>query len=168
MDRKLLLVVASIVLALVAPPAGASERSPAEVCAMFPYVQTYRGESGFYRAPAWHYGRTVMVRYIASSCKVTASSIDVAGTAIIYKGGTLGAPSVAKGFSFSLDWQTPRGARNWPIAWWACSKTRVDYGWTIAGVYDFSLTNRGGLWHATQRSLGQHPTESSVSVSGCT
>lgn len=168
MALKPILLVACIALFVVgAPAAGAAERSPEEVCAMFPHAQTYRAKTGFYRAPAWHYGRTVTVRYMASSCDATASSIEVMGTALVYRGATFTSSPVARGFSFTLDWRTPQGTRNWPIAWWACTDTRVDYHWTIASIYDFSVTNRGGSWHATQRSLGVRPRASSVSVPAC-
>jgi hypothetical protein len=168
MARKPVIALVCIALTvLFAPAAGAAERSPEDVCAMFPHAQTYRSDTGFYRAPAWHYGRTVTVRYIASSCEATSSSIEVNGVALIYRGGTYTSSPVSKGFTFTLYWRTPAGERNWPIPWWACSRTRVDYNWTIADVYEFSLTNRAGGWYATQRSLGKQPTDSSVSISGC-
>jgi hypothetical protein len=154
-------------LVVAGAPAGAGERSPEEVCAMFPHAQTYRAQSGYYRAPAWHYGRAVTVRYLAESCSATASSIDVRGTALVYKGASFTTSPVARSFSFTLDWRTPEGTRSWPIAWWSCSKTTVDYHWTIAGVYDYSVTNRGGFWRATQRSLVKHPRASSLSFQAC-
>jgi hypothetical protein len=168
MARKPSIVLACITLiVLSAPAAVAAERSPEEVCAMFPHAQAYRSQTGFYRAPAWHYSRPVTVRYIASSCEATSSSIDVNGVALVYKGGTYASSPVTKGFRFTLSWQTAQGERNWPIPWWACSHMRVDYHWRIADVYDFSLTSREGVWHATQRSLGKHRSASSVSISGC-
>jgi hypothetical protein len=168
MARKLVIALACITLiVLSAPAAVAAERSPEEMCAMFPHAQSYRSQTGFYRAPAWHYGRPVAVRYIASSCEATSSSIEVNGVALVYEGGTYTSSPVTKGFTFTLYWQTPQGERNWPISWWSCSRTRVDYHWTIADVYDFSLTSRDGVWSATQRSLGKQPSASSVSISGC-
>jgi hypothetical protein len=167
MSSRVFLIAVSAALIVAGTPAGAAERSPEEVCAMFPHAQTYRATTGFYRAPAWHYGRTVTVRYIAASCTATSSSIDVSGTALVYKGASFTSSPVARGFSFTLDWRTPQGTRNWPIAWWICSKTTVDYHWSIAGVYDYSVTNRGGLWRATQRSLVRHPRTSSLSIPAC-
>src|SRR5918999_4593336 len=150
MYSKASLVAVCAALIVAGAPAGAAESSPNEVCAMFPHAQTYRAQTGYYRAPAWHYGRTVTVRYIAASCAVTASSIDVSGTALVYKRAGFTTSPVSRRFSFSLDWQAPGRTRSWPIAWWACSRTTVNYRWTIAGVYDYSVTNRGGFWSATQ------------------
>ena len=84
MYTKASLVAVCAALIVAGAPAGAAERSPNEVCAMFPHAQTYRAQTGYYRAPAWHYGGTVTVRYNAASCTVTASSIHVSGTALVY------------------------------------------------------------------------------------
>jgi hypothetical protein len=164
-----LLVPASI---LVAAPGAAEEPSPDEICAMFPHGQTYRESTGFYQAPAWRYGTTVTVRYLASSCDVTTegavTDVAVYGTALIYEGEGIRSASASKDFSFTMTARTARGEEAWPIAWWDCTKTAVDYHWTIAGVYDFALRARDGVWNTTQRSLGPTPLTSSVSISGCT
>jgi hypothetical protein len=156
---------------LVVAPGVSADESAQQVCAMFPHAQTYREGTGFYQAPAWRYGRTTTIRYTASSCEVSSegrtTTIAVNGTAFIYVGESFRSGSIAKGFSFTMTSRTPRGEDAWPVAWWDCTDTYVDYRWIVSGVYDFSLTARRGIWRATQRALGRHPSAATVSFSGC-
>jgi hypothetical protein len=167
----LLVTLLTLAATLVAIPGASADESAQQVCAMFPHAQTYRDGTGFYQAPAWRYGRSVTIRYTASSCDVTSegrtTTIAVGGTAFIFEGSGYGSASVAKGFSFTMTSRTPEGQDAWPVAWWDCTNTYVDYRWTISGVYDFILTARRGVWTATQRALGRHPAAATVTHSGC-
>ena len=138
-------------LLVVAFPAGAQALEPA--CTPFGHVQTYHPDSGFYRGPAWHYGRTVTVSYGGTTCIVageTPGHFDrqVSGTATVHRGtSTSGRVLGTHGFSSVEVWDGVEGDVEWPAAWWGCDGSTVDYRWEIPGIYSFGIEGRRGEWH---------------------
>lgn len=163
--------VAALVAGLLLAAPAARAASPADVCAAFPHSQTYTGDSGMFRAPAWHYGKTVTVVYETSSCsaEVTSSSnyvLSLSGTAKVYAGTqAAGDPIDKRPFSSVLRSSTTGGKPGWPIDWWACFDGSFSYVWTIQGVYTFAITAENGNWAMTQRDpVSGESTGTSVST----
>jgi hypothetical protein len=155
--RSLAIGLMTAIATLSIAPAAFAAASPADVCAAFPHRQTYVGELGFLRAPAWHYGKTVSVVYETSSCDahVTDSGryvLTVRGTASIYDGPTTtGQPFDKRAFRSDLRADTENGSIGWPIDWWSCFEGSFSYVWTIDDVYVFSVAAEDGRWAMAQR-----------------
>ena len=145
-------------LSLLAPAAQAApaDATPGEVCTAFPHRQTYVGTSGFFRAPAWHYDKTVTIIYEADSCAAEVTSfgnyvLSLAGTATVYEGSTVDGKKIDKRpFTSVLRTSAEGGSLGWPVAWWSCFEGDFSYVWTISDVYTFSVTARNGRWIMAQ------------------
>lgn len=133
-------------VALVALAGPASASGPPEAgCAVFPWVQTYRGWG-----PSDHYGSTVTVVYDSASCQASEEAgvahLEVSGTATVIKGSDSDGKLLARaGFSNKASWTADEGD-GWPIKWWSCDVSSLDYVWAIEGVYSFSMKADDGRW----------------------
>lgn len=161
-------------LLVVAFPAGAHALGAAaeQACTDFHHVQTYYRGSGFYRGPAWHYGRTVTVSYDGTSCVVAGEppghyDRQIAGTATVFRGtSTSGRVLGTHGFSSAEVWNGVEGDVDWPSAWWGCDGATVDYSWQIPGIYTFGIEGRKGQWRWWQ-SAPAMPLGASHSFGAC-
>jgi hypothetical protein len=157
MKKVAIVAAAGAALALFAPsPAHAS----APVCEVFNHIQTYRTGKGFYRGPAWFYGRTVTVAYSGQTCSVANSPAghfarSTTGTAEVYAGPNLGGRVIdSRPFSSNEVWDDMKPSEVWPNGWWLCQEGRVNYSWTIPGVYVFGVRGNRGVWRWWQSAYG--------------
>lgn len=150
-----LAVLVAIALPLTASAAQAA--SPQDICAAFPHRQTYVADGGMFRAPAWHYDKTVTVVYETSSCSANVVDsgnyvLSISGTATIYQGlKTGGEPLDTRPFTSVIRSNDANGKLGWPISWWSCFKGSFSYVWTIQNVYSFAVTAHDGRWLMSQR-----------------
>ena len=148
-------IMTALVVLLVAPAAFAS--GPADVCAEFPHKQTYVAEAGLFRAPAWHYDRTVTVVYETDSCEAEVApdgnyTLSIEGTASIYDGLSDDGELLEKQpFTSEISSDSVDGKIGWPVRWWSCFDGSFSYVWTIEDVYVFSVVAEDGRWVMAQR-----------------
>lgn len=154
--RVLAVAFVALLAALVLAPA-ASAASPADVCAEFPHKQTYVGELGLMRAPAWHYDRPVTIVYETDSCESHLTNagrytLSIAGSATVYEGlATIGRPLDERPFTSEIRADAADDKIGWPIKWWSCFDGSFSYVWQIEDVYVFSVTAEDGRWVMAQR-----------------
>lgn len=145
----------ALVVLFVAPMAHAA--SPVDVCDEFPHKQTYVADEGLFRAPAWHFEKTVTIVYETASCVAEADGgtsyrLSIAGTALIYEGDSAeGALLEERPFTSEIRSRATDGRLGWPIDWWSCFDGRFSYVWTIEDVYIFAVTATDGRWLMAQR-----------------
>lgn len=161
------LLVAAVLLVL---PTHAAAQN-ADACTPFEHAQTYSARRGFYRAPAWHYGRTVTIVYRADACtSVNARSGAVQerldGTATVYAGTSASGAAIDERPFTSVEERRPP-LPSGETAWWACDRSTVSYSWTIEGVYRFTARGTNGTWTYRHVSLGEHPRSHRHSFSAC-
>lgn len=148
-------IMSALVVLLVGPAAMAS--GPADVCAEFPHKQTYISEAGLFRAPAWHFDRTVTVVYETKSCEAEVApdgnyTLSIEGTASIHDGLTdLGELLEKRPFTSTISTDATNGKLGWPVRWWSCFDGSFSYVWTIEDVYVFSVVAEDGRWVMAQR-----------------
>ena len=148
-------IVATLVVLLLAPAALAS--GPADVCAEFPHKQTYVAEAGLFRAPAWHYDRTVTVVYETDSCEAVVEpngnyTLSIEGRASIYDGlDDSGQLLEKQPFTSEISSDSVDGKIGWPVRWWSCFDGSFSYVWTIEDIYVFSVVAEDGRWVMAQR-----------------
>jgi hypothetical protein len=148
--------VGGVLVALAPGPAHAA--SPQ--CEQFAHVQTYHTGEGFFRGPAWFYGRTVTVAYSGETCSITNSptghfSRSTTGTADVFAGRNLAGKAIdSRPFSSNEVWDDMKPTDVWPSHWWKCTEGRVNYTWTIPGVYNFGVRGYKGTWRWWQAAYG--------------
>lgn len=161
-------------LALLAPSAqaGPAGATPGEVCTAFPHRQTYVGTSGLFRAPAWHYDKTVTIVYEADSCGAQVTDfgnyvLTVAGTATVHQGSTQDGKRIdERPFTSVLRTSAKNDSLGWPVAWWSCFQGSFNYVWSISDVYSFSVSAQDGRWVMAQ-SDPRSGDSTAISTRGC-
>jgi hypothetical protein len=145
------------VMAFVVVAPAALAASPEDVCTDFPHRQTYTSEGGLFRAPAWHFKKTVTIVYEAETCEATPGESDdyvlaIAGTATVYEGARAkGEPLKKRPFTSTITSSDTDGNLGWPVPWWTCFEGSFSYVWAIEDVYVFSVTAENGRWVMAQR-----------------
>lgn len=166
---RVLIVLAA--LGLLSALAGAAHAGPAtSSCEPFEHVQTYRGDRGFFRAPAWHYGRTVTVAYTGRRCisavdDVGSTVTTIEGTATVHRGSTSSGATIDRRTFTSSETRRVVGPAG--VAWWTCDDAVVRYSWVIDDVYSFSALGKAGAWSFRQSALGTRAKSFSYAFSGC-
>ena len=150
MRKILALACLALGLLAVARPAAASAGGGGCV---FPWTQTYRGWG-----PSAHYEQVVTVRYEAE-CTATETDgtihLAASGTATVYTGEAAeGEPIDTTAFTNTATWSDPEHPGE--LNFWACSVASADYDWSMAGVYDFSLSATDGHWSLDVSPDGVH------------
>ena len=171
--RKLLAVVVASAGLLIAAPAPALAESPLDVCDVFPYSQSYKTDEGFFRAPAWTFGRDVTIQYDAGACAASGGldgkfSLTVRGRATVYAGDDLDGPKLGiYPFASSVSGNFEGDKAGWPIDWWACREGSFNYSWIIPNVYLFSMRATDGDWSMIQRALDGSRDVTGTNFNGC-
>lgn len=159
----------AIVLAAVGLIPGTAQAQPADGCRDLLHVQTYSPEGGFFRAPAWHFGRNVTVVYQGQTCETTDELgryvLDAKGVATIIEGSSQEGTKIERA-PFRSTLISDMGGEPGD-AWWACVDGTLSYSWSISGIYDFNVTGKNGTWTVSQSDPAGNGPVSDRSADAC-